>query len=502
MVIESFEEPILSTSTARQTLLHSARRRRHSSFNPLSCQAEPDELQLLVCFEFNQLCIPLTRLQVESFLSELNRRLDFLESYGHLNLDSSIERAWETLQAVRDSCSRVSSEFMDAGRRKARVLVEVLEDGYNDALERKETLEQKVLEGLRLMESLLADYEARAYDLKENGFGSAYQLLDEGRNKVNEGLEMAKEVVDEGFDLARRAAESIEAAAEAALAKARIQGLLSVHDLPAPWRINEHIIGGYRFHPSLMGCVRSVFSISNEFVNIWSHFLGLMLVLSIAFYFYPTSVHFSLSTKTDVFIAGLFFAAACKCLLCSTIWHTFNSVAKQRLVEKFACVDYTGISVLIAASIMTTEYTAFYCEPFWRWFWMSTTACFGIAGTLLPWNPTFNRYELAWLRVSFYVGLASTGFMPVIQLMFARGFFWALIFYSPIFKSLAVYLVGAILYAKQIPERWCPGMFDYVGGSHNIWHLAVLAGIFFHYLAMQEFFAKAFIRAFMQCSVY
>jgi adiponectin receptor len=128
---------------------------------------------------------------------------------------------------------------MDAGKRKAGVLVEVLEEGYKDVLERKETLEQKVQEGLRLMESLLVDYEARAYDLKDNGIDSAYQLLDEGRNKVNEGLGMAKEVVDEGIDLARRAAESIEYAVEIALVKARTQGLLNVNDIPAPWRIND-----------------------------------------------------------------------------------------------------------------------------------------------------------------------------------------------------------------------------------------------------------------------
>jgi adiponectin receptor len=45
-------------------------------------------------------------------------------------------------------------------------------------------------------------------------------------------------------------------------------------------------------------------------------------------------------------------------------------------------------------------------------------------------------------------------------------------------------------------------MFDYIGGSHNIWHLAVLVGILFHYNAMQQFFEKAFFRAFLQCSVY
>jgi adiponectin receptor len=381
--------------------------------------------------------------------------------------------------------------------------VETLEERYKEALARKETLEQKAQEGVQLMESLLADFENRAYDLKENGIGvSAYDLLDGGRRKVDEGLERAKEVVDEGLDIARRAAESVETAIENALVKAREQGLIKIHDLPDPWRINKHIIGGYRFNDSIKGCLRSTLGLSNELFNIWSHAVGLLIVLSIAFHVYPSSVHFSLSTKTDVFIAGVFFAAACKCLICSTIWHTFNSIAEKRLIERFACVDYTGISVLIAASIMTTEYTAFYCEPFSRWFWIGITASFGIAGAILPWNPVFNRADLAWARVAFYVSLTATGLLPVIQLVSARGWAWAAFFYTPIFKSLGVYFAGAILYACQIPERWRPGMFDYVGGSHNIWHMAVLAGILFHYNAMQELFAKAFVRAFLQCSVY
>jgi adiponectin receptor len=444
-------------------------------------------------------------LQIDRFLAELNRRLDFLESYGQFQLDAGIESAWSTLHAIRDSCSRVSNDFLDAGRSKAYILVETLEGSYNDALARAETLEQKAQEGMRIVESLLADFEARAYDLKENGIGfsaSTYQLIDEGRRRMDEGIERAKDVVDGGMDIAWRAAESIELAIESALVKARKQGLIMVHDLPDPWRINEYIIGGYRFHDTLAGCLRSTLGFHNEIFNIWSHAIGLLIVLSIAFYFYPMSDHFSISSKTDVFIAGVFFFAECKCLICSTIWHTFNSIAEKKLIERFACVDYTGISVLIAASIMTTEYTAFYCEPFWRWFWLSITAVLGITGTILPWNPTFNRYDLAWLRVSFYCTLAMTGCFPAFQVIYARGWDWGVFFYSPILKSLAVYLGGAILYANHIPERWFPGVFDYVGGSHNIWHVAVLAGILFHYMAMQEFFAKAFLRAFMHCSVY
>jgi adiponectin receptor len=443
------------------------------------------------------------RPQIDQFLIQLSRRLDLLESYRHAHLDSSIESAWDTLHAVRDSCSQVSGEVLDAGRRKAKVLVDIVEDSYKEAMARRETLEQKVHEGMSLMESMLTDFEARAQFLKENGIDSAYYLIDEGRRKVDEGLGLAKEVVDEGIDIARRAAGSIELAIEAALKKAGEQGgLLNIYDIPEPWKINYNIIHGYRFNASLTDCLRSTFTPSNELFNIWSHAIGLVIVLFLAFYLYPSSDHFNLSTKTDVFIAGVFFFAACKCLICSTIWHTFNSIAEQRLIERFACVDYTGISVLIAASIMTTEYTAFYCEPGYRWFWMSTTAGFGLAGTILPWNPTFNRADLSWVRVLFYVGLAATGFFPVFQVAHWRGWDWVVVFYSPIIRSLAVYLAGAILYTLQVPERWFPGVFDYVGWSHNIWHLAVVAGILFHYFAMQEFFAKAFLRAFMNCSVY
>jgi adiponectin receptor len=179
-----------------------------------------------------------------------------------------------------------------------------------------------------------------------------------------------------------------------------------------------------------------------------------------------------------------------------------NSISHQTLLERFACVDYTGISLLVAASIMTTEYAAFYCEPLSRWGYMSLTAGLGLGGVILPWHPTFNRADMAWLRVLFYVSLALTGFLPFGQLAYSRGLAWAQYFYAPLAKSLTVYMTGALLYASKVPERWCPGWFDYVGCSHNIWHVAVLGGIVFHYMAMQTMFTSALARAQTSCSVY
>jgi adiponectin receptor len=447
------------------------------------------------------------RSQLRNFLTELNCRLEFLESYGSVNYDAGVEYAWTSLVNVRDSCSKISDGAMEAGRRRAAVFVETLEDRYKDAMERKETFGEKVLEGIVLMDSYLTDFETRAYALRDGTISTyAQEFYEEGLRKMDEGLELAKGVVDGGLDKARRARETIESTIERsvqlALARAKEHGLIHYNDLPEPWRVNPHILKGYRFSEGKWACVRSVVSIHNELINIWTHLLGFVMVLALAFYFYPTSANFSNSTKADIFIAAVFFFAASKCLVCSTIWHTMNSISHQTLLERFACVDYTGISLLVAASIMTTEYAAFYCEPVSRWTYMLITAFLGIGGVILPWHPTFNRADMAWARVLFYCTLALTGFLPFGQLAYSRGIEWAQYFYAPITKSLVVYMTGALMYASKVPERFCPGVFDYVGCSHNIWHVAVLGGIVFHYLAMQTMFTSALARAETSCSVY
>ncbi|KAH7132031.1 adiponectin receptor protein 1 [Dendryphion nanum] len=470
------------------------RRRRHSSHHTSHTTpwaVDSENVQVLL----------------ENFISELGCRLDFLESYGHLRLDTGVEYAYSTLLAVREACSKISDGAIEEGRRRAGVFVETLEGRYKDALASKESLEQKVQEGVRLMEAYLTEFETRAYAIRDAGIGSvAHEFYEGGRRRVDEGFERAREVMDSGLDKARRTRETIELtiehAVERALLRAKEHGLISYDDLPDPWKINPHIIKGYRFSEGKWACVRSVFGIHNELFNIWSHMIGLFIVLSIAFYFYPRNVNFSISTNSDIFIAAVFFFAACKCLACSTIWHTMNSISHQTLLERFACVDYTGISLLVAASIMTTEYAAFYCEPTSRWTYMLTTAFLGIGGVILPWHPTFNRQDMAWLRVLFYVSLAATGFLPVGQLAATRGIAGAVYFYAPVTKSILVYLCGALLYASKVPERWFPGTFDYVGCSHNIWHVAVLFGILFHYTAMQDMFSQALLRAQTHCSVY
>lgn len=431
-------------------------------------------------------------LKLDLFLTELERRVESWDSYGELSLDSSISAAFATLQTVRERCSQASEGVMDAGRRRLQAMVETLEAGYYDAMAAAGSLNEKAKVGIELLDGMLEEMETQAAKFREQGLANAAESL----------MDEAHRVVDGGIERAMRVAGTLEDHIQRAIARTKETGLLRYEDLPLPWQINPHIISGYRFSETKLACVRSAFGFSNELVNIWSHALGLILVLAVAFYFYPASATFSLSSKADIFVAAVFFFAACQCLICSIIWHTMNSVADVNLISMFACVDYTGISLLIAASIMTTEYTAFYCEPVSRWIYMVTTAILGIGGVILPWHPRFNGSDMAWARVAFFVALAATGFLPILQLSFTRDPRAVYEFYTPIAKSLFVYLLGACVYASKVPERWFPGMFDYVGGSHNLWHIAVLGGILFHYTAMQDFFSHAFRLAQDGCTAY
>ncbi|KAF9730526.1 hypothetical protein PMIN01_11395 [Paraphaeosphaeria minitans] len=435
------------------------------------------------------------------FLAELNCRLDRIDSYGQLKLDTGVECAYSTLLAVRESCSKISDGALEVGRRQAAVFVETLESRYQHALESKETLADKVVEGILLIEDWVTDLESRAYAFRDAGLETVNQELVRARSF--DPRELLQHAVDAGLDKAHRARQSLELkidfAVDRALARANEHGLIRYEDLPAPWQANEHILTGYRFYDGHWACIRSICGIHNESTNIWTHLLGFLVIVGLAFYFYPQHINFRASTTTDVAIAAIFFFAACKCLLCSCIMHTMNGISHQTLLERYACIDYTGISLLVGASIMTFEYTAFYCEPRARCAYMALTSALSLGGVYLPWNPTFNRNDLAWLRVTFFVVLALTSLLPFFHLFALHGLEYTATFYYPAVPSMLIYFVGAVIYAARVPERWLPGKFDYLGASHNIWHVAVLCGIVAHYFAMQEMFRQAHLRSSAEC---
>lgn len=59
--------------------------------------------------------------------------------------------------------------------------------------------------------------------------------------------------------------------------------------------------------------------------------------------------------------------------------------------KHFLTPDYVGISVLIAASILTVEYHGFYCQPAAQIAYMTSTTVLGVVGMCIPWLEWFDR---------------------------------------------------------------------------------------------------------------
>ncbi|CCO34551.1 putative protein C30D11,11 [Rhizoctonia solani AG-1 IB] len=156
--------------------------------------------------------------------------------------------------------------------------------------------------------------------------------------------------------------------------------LIRYRDLPEKWRNNEFVWEGYRFIPSARwpALIFSMFQLHNETVNIQTHFLPLLAILSVIplpwtspFTWHPFLSSLPITSQFDIFSFNftplppssadpipkfLFLAAAGACLICSTIWHTLAGCSEFWLLEAGARVDYVGIGWLISASVSGVMY--------------------------------------------------------------------------------------------------------------------------------------------------
>lgn len=205
--------------------------------------------------------------------------------------------------------------------------------------------------------------------------------------------------------------------------------------------------------------------------------VGFCFLCVVGLYVYPQTPDFSSMAFCDRLIFFVFLAAALKCLVCSALWHTFAHIANLGAMKSLACLDYVGISVLIAASIVTMEWHGFYCNPTSQMFYVGFTAALGLIGVVIPWFPWFDRVENRRYRIMFFLGIAISGILPITHITYTQSLIRTWHFFSPVFKSLLCYVAGVAIYATHFPERLHPGNFDRLGNSHQLWHLAILGGI-------------------------
>ncbi|ORZ16862.1 hemolysin-III related-domain-containing protein [Absidia repens] len=263
--------------------------------------------------------------------------------------------------------------------------------------------------------------------------------------------------------------------------------LLYLHELPIEWQENEYVLSGYRFYHHHHDCLKSIFMLHNETLNIHSHLIGFIffLILSI----YMVNYQFPDANAGDRAVFVTFCVAALNCLFCSSIYHTFICHSRHTIKSFTATLDYIGIAFLITASVLVTEHFGFYCQHEAARRYMMFTGLMGSVGTISPFFKCWDTKKYRPLRIAVFLAMAFSSAVPVLHLFFLNGFSASFIFFKTAGVSVLMYIFGVFIYANRFPEKMYPGRFDFAGmTSHAIWHIFVVFGIYFHYLASHEFY--------------
>lgn len=104
-----------------------------------------------------------------------------------------------------------------------------------------------------------------------------------------------------------------------------------------------------------------------------------------------------------------------------------------------------GISFLITASVLVTEYYGYYCRPMARMRYMVFTTAVGSIGVFAPFLEKWDTKELRPLRIAVFVSMAVSSAVPVFHLAFLNGVRATWAFFELAGVSVFMYVLGVIV---------------------------------------------------------
>uniref|UniRef100_A0A8C5MVV5 Progestin and adipoQ receptor family member 5 n=1 Tax=Leptobrachium leishanense TaxID=445787 RepID=A0A8C5MVV5_9ANUR len=283
-----------------------------------------------------------------------------------------------------------------------------------------------------------------------------------------------------------------------AMLSLKLPRLVTVQQLPKVFH-EDSILYGYRSpQSSALSCILSLFQMTNETVNIWTHFIPTWYFL-----WKMLSMLCSNNSWHDPFMWPLFVFMLSCCIypFASTCAHTFSVMSTQ---ARHICFffDYGALSLYSLGSAIA--YSAYVFPDRWvnslfhQWFVtyavLNTILCTGMACysrlgfPLLHYNQLLiDRFpEVSQPRISKVLRTSAFGYPYLFDTipLFYRLFLcsgddcahnatltWHL-------GHTILAFLTAFLFATHLPERLAPGRFDYVGHSHQLFHVCGILGTY------------------------
>ncbi|KAK7866648.1 hypothetical protein R5R35_000265 [Gryllus longicercus] len=256
----------------------------------------------------------------------------------------------------------------------------------------------------------------------------------------------------------------------------RMYGLLSFNEAPSYLQFNPYIKSGYRGYLTTRMCLESIFWWTNETINIWSHIFGWMLFLGLTLYdLVLLNIH---ASALDKFIVGVLLFCFQVCMILSSLYHTFSCRSEKDYVC-FLSFDLFGIALSLLAIYMSGVYYAFWCHKNWQTFYLVTVALIFAAAMIIQ-IPKFGID--AHVKMLVFVSWAAYGVVPTFHWTVIMGGLANPVVEMLLPRVLGMYFISGLaflIYITKVPERFFSGRVDYIGSSHQWWHLFVVIALYY-----------------------
>eukprot|EP01090_Pellita_catalonica_P004378 TRINITY_DN14203_c0_g1_i1.p1 TRINITY_DN14203_c0_g1~~TRINITY_DN14203_c0_g1_i1.p1 ORF type:complete len:232 (-),score=2.77 TRINITY_DN14203_c0_g1_i1:263-958(-) len=167
------------------------------------------------------------------------------------------------------------------------------------------------------------------------------------------------------------------------------------------------------------------------------------------------------------------------CFLSSATFHLMYCLSESAR-NIFILLDFFGIALTIAASVLTSLHFGYFCYPRLQIFYDGIyIAIFCYTGYLFTQrsDPNFKQRIIRNFVTSVIYPVLPLTHWVILRVLFTDHpdapedvhiFLWRIIL------MWVIYGVGFAIYATKFPECLKPGLFDIIGHSHQLWHLCVV----------------------------
>ncbi|KAK0135479.1 Progestin and adipoQ receptor family member 3 [Merluccius polli] len=221
----------------------------------------------------------------------------------------------------------------------------------------------------------------------------------------------------------------------------------------------------------------SLFILSNETVNMWSHLLGFLLFFLLGAYNMAAVLPAIGASREDFVIYCICIFCFQLCMLCSVGYHVFCCHRSEKTSRRWMALDYAGMSIGILGCYVPGVFYAFYCNNYWRQVYLLAVLALMLAVFFAQIHPLYLSQPWRKLRSFIVCSLAAYGLLPTMHWVWISGGFSSEPTQLFLPRVLGMYLLAALaflFYFSKVPERYFPGQLNYLGSSHQVWHVLLV----------------------------